>query len=65
MKKNKEYYLFMIIGCIVVLILGTLLLQWAWNTLMPFIWKDLPTLNFLQSLAVIVLLNVIGSFFKK
>ena len=65
MKKNKEYYLFMIIGTIVLTIIFTFLLQWSWNAFVPLVWQGTPTLNFLQSLAVIVFLNVIGSFFRK
>ena len=65
MKESKEYCFFMIIGVIIVMSVLTFLFQWAWNTFVPMIWENARVLNFWQSLAAVVLINIIGSRFRK
>ena len=62
---NIEYCLFMIIGVIIYLGVSTFVFRWAWNTFVPKVWEDAYILNFWESLAAVVLINIIGSMFRK
>lgn len=36
-----------------------------WNWLVPIFWSNAPILTFWQSFGIVVLLSIIGSFFRK
>ena len=56
----------LIIGLIIVAI--DLLIFWGfqelWNWLVPLFWKTAPILTYWQAAGVVILLEIVGSFFK-
>lgn len=36
-----------------------------WNWLVPIFWSNAPILTFWQSFGIVILLGIIGSFFRK
>ena len=64
-KDNIKYCLFIIICIIIVVVVSTFLFRWAWNTFVPMVWENAHVLNFWESLAAVVLINIISLVFKK
>lgn len=56
----------LIVGVIIVAI--DLLVFWGvqelWNWLVPLFWKTAPILTYWQAAGLVILLEIIGSFFK-
>lgn len=61
-----------LINCIFVLAIFILCMAFTpfvfmllWNWLVPIFWSNAPILTFWQSFGIVVLLSIIGSFFRK
>ena len=59
---------FVIILIILVYILANLFVGWIfmslWNWLLPLIWTTAPIFTFWQAFGIVILLTIMGSFFK-
>lgn len=56
--------IFIIILCIILGALGGLIFMALWNWLVPIFWASAPILTFWQAWGCMILLSIIGNFFK-
>lgn len=62
--KNEWFGLFgVVVFSVFVLLSASLVLQWSWNSIMPLF--GVSSISFGQSLALLFLLSIVTSFFKK
>ena len=56
--------IFTIILCIILGTLGGLIFMGLWNNLAPLFWTAAPILTFWQAWGCMILLSIIGNFFR-
>ena len=56
--------IFIIILCVIFGALGGLIFMLLWNWLVPLFWTSAPILSFWQAWGCMILLSIIGKFFK-
>jgi len=56
--------IFIIILCVIFGALGGLIFMLLWNWLIPLFWTTAPILTFWQAWGCMILLSIIGNFFK-
>lgn len=56
--------IFIILLCIIFGALGGLIFMALWNWLVPLFWTSAPILTFWQAWGCMILLSIIGNFFR-
>ena len=59
-----KLFIFWIAIILFVIVLEPYLFMLLWNWIVPIFWVSAPILTYWQSLGLIILLNVLGNFFK-
>jgi len=61
--KDVKAWIIVIAGVIVLVSVVTLITQWAWNAIAPVF--SIPELSGVQTLALLVLISILGGTLKK
>lgn len=59
-----KLFIFWIAIILFIIVLEPYLFMLLWNWIVPIFWVSAPILTYWQSLGLIILLNVLGNFFK-
>ncbi len=59
-----KLFIFWIAIILFVIVLEPYLFMLLWNWIVPIFWVSAPILTYWQSLGLIILLNILGNFFK-
>lgn len=53
-----------LLGIVIASAIMGLLVMFAWNLVIPIFWATAPTLNYLQSVGVWIIIRIIAGIFK-